>query len=197
MTQPTTRSRLKLLVLVGLFFGPLALAALMYYAVPRWMPTGGGSKGVLVQPVQALPDAAFQGESGAVAGRELFDELWTVLTVAPQGCGDTCQTVLADTRQVRTLLHRRATRVQRVLVTGDAADASLPDKGHPDLVVVTGGDRLQAFLNERASAPAASGVIYLIDPLGNWVLYYPRDMDSPADALFKDIKHLLKLSHIG
>lgn len=197
MTQPTTRSRLKLLVLVGLFFGPLILAALMYYAVPRWMPTGGGSKGVLVQPVQALPETEFQGENGVVAGRELFDELWTVLTVAPEGCGDVCQTVLADSRQVRMLLHRRAARVQRVLVTGDAADASLRDNGHPDLRVLTGGDRLRAFLDERASAPAASGVIYLIDPLGNWVLYYPRDLDSPADALFKDIKHLLKLSHIG
>ena len=38
-------------------------------------------------------------------------------------------------------------------------------------------------------------MIYLVDPLGNWMLYYPPGGDG--GALFKDVKHLLKLSHIG
>jgi hypothetical protein len=39
------------------------------------------------------------------------------------------------------------------------------------------------------------GGVYLIDPLGNLVMYFPPDLD-PKDAV-RDIKHLLKLSNIG
>ena len=61
---------------------------------------------------------------------------------------------------------------------------------------------------EVPGAPGTSGVIrvrptqrdmpvgiYIIDPLGNLVFFYP--VDAPPEDVLKDLKRLLKVSQIG
>lgn len=180
--------RLKLALVALVFFGPLALAWVLYYTLPDPGADARTNAGVLLEPARPLPELSL-GKDG------VFREQWTLVTVAPDGCGETCRARLADTRQVRALLHRRSTRVQRVLISGAAADAGLTDDAHPDLRVFEGQGRLADFFARVGEEAVGPGVIYLIDPLGNWVLYYPSD--AKPDAIFKDIKHLLKLSQVG
>lgn len=184
--QATTKTRLKILAVAVLFIGPLALAWLVYGVFPSQTPEGRTHGGVLNDPAKPLPEEGLEPVAGT-ADLPVFDERWTLLQVAPGKCREACREGLATTRQVRALLHRRSTRVQRVLVTagppGDLGD-------HPDLAVYRGGAEMRSTLGEHAP-----GTVYIVDPLGNWVLTYPGPAD--ADALFKDIKHLLKLSHIG
>jgi len=187
-----TRARLKLVGVFMIFVGPLALAYLLYYGLSYG--GAGTNGGELVDPAMRLPDIALtdaQGEtrpSGA-----LFEQKWTILQVAPDGCGEACIQSLEETRQIRALLHRRAARVQRVLLT-DIDSAHPQIERQPDLAIyrapLTAIDEI--FESQGATAP---GMIYLVDPLGNWMLYYPPGGDG--GALFKDVKHLLKLSHIG
>jgi hypothetical protein len=37
--------------------------------------------------------------------------------------------------------------------------------------------------------------VYLLDPLGNWLMYYRAE--DPPRGILKDLKKLLRLSHIG
>jgi len=186
--QASTKARLKILAVAFMFIGPLAAAWLLYSAFPGQVPGGRTHHGELNEPAVPLSDEGLEPAAGT-AELPVFAEQWTFLQVAGGRCGDACQDGLATTRQVRALLHRRATRVQRVLVL--AADGTVPPvEEHPDLGVYRGVGTLRDTLGEHAP-----GTVFVVDPLGNWVLTYPAPVD--ADGLFKDIKHLLKLSHIG
>ena len=65
-----------------------------------------------------------------------------------------------------------------------------------------------AYSSADQVAPGTSGVIrvrptqrdmpvgiYIIDPLGNLVFFYP--VDAPPEDVLKDLKRLLKVSQIG
>lgn len=184
--ETKVKARLKVLAVAVLFFGPLAAAWLAYMAFPGWLPAAQTQHGELNDPARPLPQAGLE-PAGGTAALPAFEEHWTFLQVAPDGCREACRDALMTTRQVRALLHRRAARVQRVLVTSGSA-VDLGD--HPDLAVYRGGAALREVLGDY---PA--GTVYVVDPLGNWVLTYPAPVD--IEGLFKDIKHLLKLSHIG
>jgi hypothetical protein len=181
-----TKSKLKILTVAALFLAPLATAWLVYGVFPNQAPAGRTHHGLLNDPARPLPEAGLEPAGGTV-DLPVFDRRWTFLQVAEDNCAQACREGLATTRQVRALLHRRAARVQRVLVTDGPPPA--PD-AHPDLAVYRGGLALRETLGEHKA-----GTVYMVDPLGNWVLTYPAP--AGADALFEDIKHLLKLSHIG
>lgn len=187
-----TRARLKMLGVFMIFVGPLALAYLLYYGLSYG--AAGTNDGELVDPAIRLPDVTLTDSAGeSRPSGALFEQKWTILQVAPQGCGDACVQSLEESRQIRALLHRRATRVQRVLLTDIEAPHPIIER-QPDLSIYRAplSQISETFESRDALTP---GTIYLVDPLGNWMLYYPPDGDG--SALFKDVKHLLKLSHIG
>lgn len=186
--QASTKARLKILAVALLFIGPLAAAWLLYTAFPGQAPGGRTHHGELNEPAIPLSGEGLEPAAGT-AELPVFAEQWTFLQVAGERCGAACREGLATTRRVRALLHRRAARVQRVLVLADGGTVP-PVAEHPDLGVYRGGGPLRDTLGKHAS-----GTVFVVDPLGNWVLTYPAPVD--ADGLFKDIKHLLKLSHIG
>lgn len=185
-------ARLKLIGVFMIFLLPLATAYLLYYGLSYG--SAGTNDGNLIDPAEPLPELTLQAADGeSTSSLRLLEQDWTILQVAPDGCEDACRRSLEETRQVRALLHRRSTRVQRVLLVGDSSAPGF--EGQPDLEIYrSDGARAWMQLFEAADAGAA-GTVYLVDPLGNWMLYYPPDGDGAA--LFDDIKHLLKLSHIG
>ncbi|MES1939475.1 hypothetical protein T5B8_04508 [Salinisphaera sp. T5B8] len=186
-----TRQRLKLLGVIMVFVGPLALAYLLYYGLSYGGP--GTNGGTLIDPAMRVPDVMLTDSEGAqTPSGQLLEQKWTILQVAPGGCDTACETSLKETRQIRALLHRRATRVQRVLLTDAQPLPAMPEQPDLSLYRAPLEDFRDLFESQDAMTP---GTVYLIDPLGNWMLYYPPGGDG--SALFKDVKHLLKLSHIG
>lgn len=188
-----TLARLKLLAVFLLFAGPLAAAYILYYGLPEQISGAATNKGMLVDPVTPLPVVALDDEGGAATSKAVLADQWTFLQVAPDGCGDPCRESLRETRQIWALLHDERDRVQRVLLVGSGQSAPAFGK-QPRLEVYSGklGPLWNLFKAASAQAP---GTVYLVDPLGNWVLYYPPE--DNGEALFDDTKHLLKLSHIG
>jgi hypothetical protein len=84
--------------------------------------------------------------------------------------------------------------VQRVLI----ADAGCCDmqqllEVHPDLITVPLGTAVEPLL--KLLPAADSQRIYLIDPLGNAMMYY--EADAGAKGMLEDLKRLLRLSQIG
>ncbi len=115
---------------------------------------------------------------------------WVLLVAAGGRCDAVCERELYATRQARTMQGAEQERIARVwLITDDAAPAKALLDAHPGLVVA----RVPA--RGIAALPSGAGAIYLIDPLGNFVLRYGDDPD--ITGVNRDLGHLLKASRIG
>jgi len=184
------RQRRLLVGLAMLFFAPIGLSFYLYYGHSALQPLGRVNRGVLVEPPRELPAGALPPAS---RGK------WTLLFVGPGDCDDRCREKLYDTRQVRLALDRDMTRVQRVFVaTGDCCDQSFLEREHADLITVRADANpllLAALAAGRARGTDSAGRIYVVDPLGNLMLWYPAE--AQPKGLLEDMKRLLKLSHIG
>jgi len=178
------RSRTQIWILVAVFFAPLALAFLLYYGSGGWRPPGSTNRGELISPARPLPnDSAWHGK-------------WTLVYVGDGRCDDRCRAALLLTRQTRLALNADMTRVQRIfLATGNCCDLTYLEAEHPDLAITrvdnaAGAQLLAAFPD------AASGSIYIVDPLGNLMMRHAPSAGLSKDLL-EDLRRLLKLSHIG
>lgn len=185
-----------LVVLAVLFFAPLGLSFYLHYG-RDWHPGGRVNAGVLIEPAKPLPSLALPTSSGGVTDPQFLKGKWTFLQVQPGRCADDCQRQLYDTRQVRTALDRDMNRVQRVFIGDEACcDMQALHAMHPDLIAIRASaadDELLALLPRGAGEQ--SGRIYLIDPLGNLMMFYAAGANPKG--MLEDMKRLLGLSHIG
>jgi hypothetical protein len=105
-------------------------------------------------------------------------------------------------RQVRLAQGENLRRVQRLfLVTGasDSADLSTVLDDYPDMAAAwLSPEQVAAiapvFSVEGISMQDADN-IYLVDPLGNLMMYYPPEVDPRG--MIQDLQRLLKYSRIG
>ncbi len=193
--------QLKLLALAAIFFGPVALAFLMYYGGFGEKLAGGDvSRGELIQPTAPMPSLVDLPvlQQGRLQTEEPLRRFWNVVQVTGDGCAEACTEALAGSARARSLLVKYLDRISRVLiVTGDELpDLATLQAQHPDLVVLDGralaGD---ADALSRLAWDGMEGVAHVTDPLTNVVLRYPPEQDRMG--LFHDLKRLLKLSRIG
>lgn len=194
--------RVKLLAIFGLFLLPLVSAYLIYYYTD-WRPEARSNNGQLVSPALPLNAARLYTVGGEARDQSQFQGHWTLLMVGPSDCGEACQQRLYITRQLHTALGRRANRVQRVYVATEREQIvelqRFVGQNHPGLKLLVDpqgqGPDLPHFFAEEAENVAEGLKIYLLDPLGNWLMYYESGA-TPKD-IHQDLKRLLRLSRIG
>lgn len=185
--------RLKLLLLAALFFAPVVGAVLIFFYAPDWF-AGRVNYGTLVSPARSVPALGLVDGSGAAAPAALQGK-WSLVYLAGPTCDEACSARLLLTRQVRLALNQNRGRVQRVYVAPDAAAlaaarAQLAAE-HPDLLVYARmGAGAAAFFQ-----PTDPHALYLIDPVGNWLMVYTGDVE--ARGLHRDLKKLLRVSKVG
>jgi hypothetical protein len=206
MTQASAHDRRQRRVLIGvalMFFAPLALSFYLYYG-KYWHPGGRVNAGDLIDPARPLPAltlplaAPGAGTGAAQTNPQFLKGKWTFLYVQQGRCDDECRRHLYDTRQVRLALDREMDRVQRVFI-GDSDCCDLKEllAAHPDLIAVRSSaadEPLLALLPQRSDA-LNSHRVYLIDPLGNLMMFYAAD--AKPKGMLADMKRLLRLSSIG
>lgn len=214
-----TASRLKLILLALIFMAPLGSATVYFY----WIQLHGGpahttNHGHLVRPakplftydsqshphpVRALADSHLHRLDGQRISPQLFRRKWTLLMIVRGACGRPCRQRLYDTRQVRAATGQDAWRVRRVLIvvapSVDPAFRKFVRRVHPDLTVLlthSAGALVDFFRPQPSARPAGrANRVYLIDPHGNWMMYY-RSSDE-AMGMLKDLQKLLRISTIG
>jgi hypothetical protein len=185
-------SRRTLLLLAALFFVPLAAAFILYYGV-GWRPAGGTNNGELLQPLRQMPPAA----ESLLRGPTKDAKNWVLIYVGDGKCDEDCRRALVLARQTRLSLNKDMTRVNLAfLATGNCCDVAYIDKEHPRLIVRDVSepevfDQLMAVLPQED----LRHWLLIIDPLGNIVMRF--DVRKEPSLLLKDLKKLLKLSHIG
>lgn len=197
--------RISLILVFLVCVGPFAGAWFWYATMGPPTPDETTNHGELIRPARPLENV----ELPVIAAREdhegrlpaYREGRWTVVYIARDGCGETCRETLWSVRQIRLSLGRDMGRVQRVLLLpGEAADPGFYRDEHDDLRVLDlAGEEADALLRqfelEGDGEAGEQGRLYIIDPLGNLMMYFPAGFDP--DHFMDDMKRLLRVSQIG
>ncbi len=182
--------RTKLVLMFILFSSPIAASYIMFYF---YKPDTSINYGELMK-VAPLPDPPLLTADNKPAKLSDLRGKWVMLTVDSGACTDACANKLYVMRQVRLVQGKHMDRVERVMLMDDAAELNPQSKIE---YVDTHFIRAQKseLLNKLPAQTAQRDHIYLIDPLGNVVLRYPRNPDPRK--MIKDFTRLLTVSKIG
>jgi hypothetical protein len=168
-------ARLKLVAVFLACAAPIALAWLAWHF--GWGTGSPGNYGEIIAP-QALSGAPFEELRGK----------WVLVSFDSAACDAYCEKKLYFMRQVRTAQGKDQTRLQRVWVLTDAASP------RPELVAAIEGT-LISRVRPQGFPGNPLDHIYLVDPLGNLMLRFPRDPDP--SKMLKDLQRLMKYSQVG
>jgi cytochrome oxidase Cu insertion factor (SCO1/SenC/PrrC family) len=202
--SPSTEARSarrKLLLLALLFALPMLVAYALYYG--GWRPDAIHPHGELVQPARPITDVALV----LIDARPIrFSELrgkWTLMTFSAADCLKACERNLHNMRQVIAAQGKEAERVQGLLVVTDSKALDglrYAMKDYPGTRVIVGPPDAVASLAGQFMFPLQGGHdnqdhVYLVDPLGNFMMRYAADADPTG--IRKDLARLLRASRIG
>ena len=187
---PKKRSLASLWLMIAMVAAPVTASYLIYYF---WPPGRTVNYGELIEP-RPLPDPQLALADGVAFRLSQLKGKWVLASLDSGRCDERCERKLLYMRQLRLTQGKEMERVERAWLITDGipprADAVAPHAG-TWLVRAAGSGLL-----ERFPAPAApTEHIYLIDPLGNLMMRFPRDPE-PA-RMIKDLSRLLKASRIG
>jgi hypothetical protein len=127
---------------------------------------------------------------------EAYQGKWIMLQVGNADCTESCAKKLHDMRQLRLAQGKEMDRIERVWLITDAKplDTMLMREYDGTRMLRANPDQVKAWL------PVDEGTtvfdhIYMIDPLGNLMMRFPKDADP--NKIKKDLNKLLKASAIG
>ncbi len=191
VVAPASRNRLQLLFIFLIPFGGMGLAAWMYYS-GQFIPDDRSHQGDLIWPPAAVAGFQWQTAEGYPFTAEQMDDQWVLAIVSDLPCESECRETLYRTRQAHIALGRKAERLTRAVVLPGTADGEMTtflQREHPNTRALTG---TLPVMNNKASDRVR---VYLIDPLGNVMLWYNRQ--HSGKQILKDMEKLLKASRIG
>lgn len=182
--------RVNLVLIFLAFAAPVVAAYLSFYF---WPPEGRINYGELIKPA-ALPDATLRDSGGKELALSKLRGKWLILTVDNIDCDAVCDQKLFLMRQVRISLTKEMNRVERVLlVRGPGSVSAELLKKYPGMHVLYGADA--NLLRQFPPIADLADHIYLVDPLGNVMMRYPKNLD--AAGLRRDLSRLLSVSQVG
>lgn len=192
-TPPGRFARLKMLGVLLVCAAPVIASYFTYYVI---RPEGRRNFGELIQPQQTMPALATTALNGQPGSLQALKGQWLLVSVSPGGCDARCQNNLYLQRQMRESLGKEKERLDWVWLVTDSAPlpAAIAPGVQQASVLRLDGAALAQWL---APAPghALSEHLYVVDPMGNWMMRFPAHMDAAAAAQAKrDLERLLRAS---
>ena len=173
------RGRVKLALLAAFFLLPVAASWIAWRF--ELVPGAAGNYGALLPPRPVVLPAA-----ATLKGK------WVLVQFDGGACAAECERKHYFMRQVRRAQGKEMQRVERLWLVTDTvpprADLLAAIEG---TVIAPAGAAGSAFPAERSVVDH----IYLVDPLGNLMMRFPRDPDPLR--VIKDIQRLLRASSFG
>jgi cytochrome oxidase Cu insertion factor (SCO1/SenC/PrrC family) len=186
-------ARLQLIAILVICAAPVLASYLAYYV---FQPQGRTNYGTLIEPQRGVGAMQAQLLDG---GRFALADLrgkWVMLTVDAGACAQACVDKLYLMRQVRLTTGKDRDRIERVMLVTDA------DRPAPQVLSDYEGTRMARIDPDEVAKrlpPEGQGRsadhIYLIDPLGNLMMRFPRNADP--SRMKKDLAKLLRASRVG
>ncbi len=191
--QRVRHGRWKMLGVLLICAAPVIASYFTYYVV---RPDGRRNYGELIQPQRTLPELTATALDGMPVPLASLKGQWLLVSVGGGACDAMCQNHLYLQRQLRESVGKEKDRVDWIWLVNDAA--SPPPELAPALQKAT-VLRLDAAALAAWLAPdighQLTEHLYVIDPMGNWMLRFPANMDTAGAAKAKrDLERLLRAS---
>jgi cytochrome oxidase Cu insertion factor (SCO1/SenC/PrrC family) len=174
--------RIKLALLAAFFALPVAASWLIWSL--DLAPGAPGNYGTLLrpQPVTLPAPAQLKGK-------------WVLVQFDGGACSEACERKLYFMRQVRRAQGRDMERVARLWLLTDSAQPRDEVLKAIEGTVVAPRAGIDAANGAFPAEGSVTDHIYLVDPLGNLMMRFPREPDPKR--VINDLKRLLKASSFG
>jgi hypothetical protein len=190
----TSSGRWKLFAVLAVCASPMLLSYLTYYVIK---PEGRTNYGTILDPrLYPLPQLGGILLGGEAKELDAYKGKWIMLQVDSGSCTQSCEKKLLDMRQLRLMQGKGMDRVERVWLINDeqAVDTVLMRSFDGTHMIRVDASTLKKWLPSEENTQVNEH-IFMIDPLGNLMLRFPKDADP--QKMKKDISKLLKASAIG
>ena len=191
--QRTKHGRWKMLAVLLVCAAPVVASYFTYYVV---RPNNIKSFGELINPQRPTPPLTATTLDGQTAQLQALKGQWLLVSVAGGACDAMCQNHLYLQRQLRETLGKEKDRLDWVWLIND--DAPVLDTLKPALkgstVLRLPADKLGTWL-EASKGHQLSEQLYLVDPMGNWMMRFPPGFNAESAMKAKrDIERVLRAS---
>jgi hypothetical protein len=189
----TLSGRMKMLLVMLVCAAPVVASYLTYYVI---RPDARRSYGELIEPQRPLPAIAAAALDGKAVPLSSLKGQWLLVSVAGGACDNECEKHLYLQRQLRESLGKDKDRIDWVWLVSDAAPVreALRPALEQATVLRVNAQQLGAWL-APASGHAIADHLYIVDPMGNWMMRFPAGLDLAGAAKAKrDIERLLRAS---
>jgi hypothetical protein len=182
--------RWKLLLLLLVSAAPVIASYFTYYVI---RPEGRRNYGELISPQRPLPAiSGTDGHGQSVPLTQLKDQ-WLFISVADSACDKACNEHLFIQRQLREGLGKEKERLDWVwLRTGDATLSEPLKQATAQATVLHVNETELASWLQPAPGHRLADHLYVVDPIGNWMMRFPADADPVK--IKRDLLQLLRAS---
>jgi hypothetical protein len=187
----TRVGRVKMLLVLLVCAAPVVASYFSYFVLRPQARTNYGS---LILPTRSLPALALRTLDGQPVEAASLRGQWLLLALGPSDCPAGCQKHLYMQRQLREMLGRERDRVDKLWLVTDTAEVPAELRtalaADPSLQVLrVPRESLAAWLQPEAGH-ALEDHLYLVDPMGEWMMRMPADAE-PA-RVKRDLDRLLR-----
>ena len=189
----TRAGRWKMIALLLVSASPVIASYFTYYVI---RPEGRRNYGELINPQRPLPALTGVDAQGRSVPLTRLKDQWLLISVADSACDEPCQKHLYLQRQLRETLGKEKDRLDWVWFRTGTAPLSDALKQATSAAVVLQLDAAQlATWLEPAPGQRLGDHLYVVDPMGNFMMRFPANMDVASAAKAKrDLERLLKAS---
>lgn len=187
----TKAGRFKMMVVLLLCAAPVIASYITYYFI---RPEGRLNYGELIEPQKPIPSLMAQDLNGNAVNLQSLKDQWLLISVSGAACNAQCQHHLYLQRQLREGLGKDKDRVEWLwLITDDAPiDKALLPALKTATVLRISQAQLATWL-DASTKNNLSDHLYLVDPIGNWMMRFPPQADmANAAKVKKDIEKVLR-----
>jgi len=190
--QRRRSGRWKMLAVLAVCAAPVVASYFTYFVL---RPEGRSNYGTLLAPGRPMPSVMLRTLDGAEVPAASLKGQWLLVVVGPSSCNTACERRLFAQRQLREMMGRERDRIDKVwLVTdeGELAPAlrtAVQAPPAPATVLRVKREELTRWLQPEAGY-APDDHLYIVDPLGDWMMRMPVDFDP--GKVKRDLDRLLR-----
>ena len=190
------RGRITMLVILFACALPVIASYFTYYVI---RPGGRSNYATLIDPQRPLPAldrVPAQDMDGHSLPLTMLKGQWLLIVVAPANCDKLCESNLFLERQLREMMGAERDRLQKVWLVDSpepvAPTLSAAMAAKPPVAMYRVDRTALARWLEPELGHQLEEHLYIVDPLGNWMMRTPAKPDPVK--LKKDVDKLLRAS---
>ena len=187
----TRAGRWRMLFVMLVCAAPVVASYFTYYVI---RPEGRRNFGVLIEPQRTLPALEGRDLQGKAVTLTSLKGQWLFISVAGGACDAACQQHLYMQRQLREGLGKSKDRLDWVWLINDTTP--VPPEIEPALKDATVLRVPAAELSQWLVPESGRSLpehLYLVDPLGNWMMRFPAGLNAEGALQVKrDMDRLLR-----